>query len=645
MKKLLIGIAIVIAVIVAVAFAAPFFIPTDSYKAELIAKVKQATGRDLRIDGPLSFSLLPQIALSAQNVSFSNAPGGSAKTMAQLKALDVRLKLLPLLTGTVAIDSFVLTDPVIALEVDKSGRPNWQFEPETGAKPAAAQAPAPAAGKNGSGMSALASLRIGGLKLVNGDVTYVDARSGARREASAINMTLSMADLESTMTADGSATWNGEKVSLTYTVERPGAFEGGAPSKIALKIASNPINLDFSGSGVGSPELKVTGDVSLTTPSVRNLAKWAGTPVAASGGGLGPLSIKGKLSVAGDKYAFQDAAVSLDSIKGNGVVEIDTGGARPYVKGSLNVDTLDLNPYLSATTGTSTSSAPAGGGAAGGAAAASEQGWSNEPIDVAPLKLVDMDFDLGAQAIHYRKIQIGKSALQLQIKDGKLVANLNDLELYQGKGKGAITVDGSGATPAITENLSVQGIDLLPFLRDAGNFTTLSGTGSLEMTGITGHGKSQREIIASLGGKGSIHVDKGSIKGVNLLGMVQSASSALTGGLLGSGQETQFTTLNATYVITNGILKNDDLQVAIPSMPMSGAGTVDLPQRHVDYRLTPKLAGLSVPIAITGPWDNLSYHPDLTALAKDPAKLLQGVAKAPGGATNALQGLFGGKKK
>ena len=96
--------------------------------------------------------------------------------------------------------------------------------------------------------------------------------------------------------------------------------------------------------------------MSLTTPSVRNLAKWAGTPLASTGSGLGPLSIKGKLDVAGDKYAFENAAVSLDSIKGSGVVEIDTGRARPYIKGSLNVDTLDLNPYLSATTGTSTSS-------------------------------------------------------------------------------------------------------------------------------------------------------------------------------------------------------------------------------------------------------------------------------------------------
>jgi AsmA protein len=164
------------------------------------------------------------------------------------------------------------------------------------------------------------------------------------------------------------------------------------------------------------------------------------------------------------------------------------------------------------------------------------------------------------------------------------------------------------------------------------------------MTGINGHGKSQREIIGSLDGKGMIHVDKGSIKGVNLLGMVKNAGSALTGGLLGSGQETQFTTLNATYVITNGILKNDDLQVAIPELPMSGAGTVDLPQRHVDYHLTPKVAGLSVPIAITGPWDDLSYRPDLAALAKDPGKLLQGVAKTPAGAGNVLQGLFGGKK-
>src|SRR5690348_5647822 len=143
MKKLLVAVLVIVALIIIAAVVAPFVVPVDTYKAKLIAAVKESTGRDLRIDGPVSFHLLPSIALSADQVSFSNAPGGVARNMAQLKSLEVRLQLLPLLSGTVAVDTFVLVDPVISLEVEKDGRPNWDFGP-----PAAPATPAPAAPAN-----------------------------------------------------------------------------------------------------------------------------------------------------------------------------------------------------------------------------------------------------------------------------------------------------------------------------------------------------------------------------------------------------------------------------------------------------------------------------------------------------------------
>ena len=65
---------------------------------------------------------------------------------------------------------------------------------------------------------------------------------------------------------------------------------------------------------------------------------------------------------------------------------------------------------------------------------------------------------------------------------------------------------------------------------------------------------------------------------------------------------------------------------------MTGAGTVDLPQRTVNYRVTPNVAGvLAVPVDVTGPWDNLSYRPDLAGIAK-------GLAEDPGKALTRRQG-------
>lgn len=643
MKKLLIAVVVIVVLVIVAAVVAPFVVPVDTYKAKLIAAVKESTGRDLRIDGPVSFHLLPSIALSADQVSFSNARGGIAKNMAQLKSLEVRLQLLPLLSGTVAVDTFVLVDPVISLEVEKDGRPNWDFgtgaAPVTPAPAETAHAPAAAAGTGA--MTTLARLRIANLQIENGTVSYVDSRTGKRSELGAINMKVAMAGLDSPMSASGSVAWNKQTVNLDLSVGRPGAFEGGQPTSIKLKIASTPINFSFAGNGVGAPTLKLDGDADLNIPSVRSLAAWAGQPMPA-GNGFGLLAIKGKVAIAGPKYTFSNAAIVFDAIKGDGGIEFDNGGAKPYIKGSLQLGDLNLNPYIGASPSPGAAPAATPSGGASGPNAGGEQGWSTTPIDTSGLKVADADFFLGANSIEYHNIKVGKSALIVHLKDARLTADLTQLTLYKGAGQGKVTIDGSGAVPAIQETFALKGVDMQPLLHDAANVNLLAGNGSLDMA-VDGHGRSQRDIISSLAGKGSLHLDKGKLEGVNIIGIMKNAAKALSMGLVGSGNDTDFSTLSGTYTITNGVLKNNDLQLVSSELPMTGAGTIDLPQRQVNYRLTPKVAGaLAVPVLITGPWDHLSYRPDIGAMLQQPGQLLnQGGKSLQQVVPKGLQNLFG----
>src|SRR5215469_2673939 len=151
LKKLLIGLAVVIVLVIAAAIAVPFFIPLDTYKGKIIALVKSETGRDLKIDGPVHFSLFPSVALEANDVSLSNPAGTVSPSMVQLKTLAVELKLLPLIHGGLEISQFKLVQPAIALEVDKQGKPNWAFTTPTsaGTAPPAARPGATAPEANG----------------------------------------------------------------------------------------------------------------------------------------------------------------------------------------------------------------------------------------------------------------------------------------------------------------------------------------------------------------------------------------------------------------------------------------------------------------------------------------------------------------
>ena len=655
MKKLLIGLGVLIVVIIAVAVIVPFFIPLDTYKAKVVALVKDETGRDMHINGKVSFSLLPSLALEANDVTLANPPGAAAPDMLKLKTLAVKLRLLPLLHGEIDVDQFKLVQPVIDLEVDKAGTPNWVFKPA--AKPAAPAAPAaPSTPQTAAGGGGLPQISLGDVSIVDGQASYLDQRTGAKHVLSDIDMQLSLPDFSGPFNAKGSVTWNGEKIVLTAAVAKPGALQSGGTSELEATLQSAPLKFDFKGNATGATLAKIEGGTDLSVPSVRGLAKWLGVAFNPPGTGFGPLSISGKISVANSKMAFTNAALSLDAIKGTGAIAIDTHGSRPVLSGRLDIDKLDVNPYL-APEGGGTAQHPAGNaaptasGQQAAAPAAKSSGWSDAPLDLSPLKAADADFDFSANSILYRKIAIGKSALALHLKNGRFEADLTQMALYQGKGQGKIVADGSGATPAVAIDFDLSGVAIQPLLRDAMDFNHLTGSGNLALD-VQGHGKSQREIVSSLGGKGNLNLANGKIEGVNLIAFMKNVASAATGSV-GGGNETTFGALTGTYTIANGILHNNDLKLTSPEIPMSGAGTVDLPRRQVDYKLTPSVAGLvAVPVDITGPWDNLSYRPDLAGVAKglaeDPGKaldVLKGQGGSGGGAKGAgqqlLKGLFG----
>ena len=135
MKKLLIGLLVVVVLLVVAAVAIPFFVPAETLARQVTAAVEERTGRTMRIGGPIEVSVLPTAALRLGDVTLANAPGGRAENLITLGELDLSVGLLPLLSGELTVDRLVLREAVVALEVDADGRGNWEF--------AAADAPAP----------------------------------------------------------------------------------------------------------------------------------------------------------------------------------------------------------------------------------------------------------------------------------------------------------------------------------------------------------------------------------------------------------------------------------------------------------------------------------------------------------------------
>ena len=91
----------------------------------LSSSVKAATGRDLKIAGPVSLTIFPSIGVKAADVSLSNAAWASGSDMIKLKQLDIGIRLLPLLSKRIEISRINLNGVDAHLQSNADGQSNW----------------------------------------------------------------------------------------------------------------------------------------------------------------------------------------------------------------------------------------------------------------------------------------------------------------------------------------------------------------------------------------------------------------------------------------------------------------------------------------------------------------------------------------
>ena len=127
MKKFFWAIGVLLVVAGIAVLVGPGLIDWNTYKSDIQAQFRGVTGRDIRINGDISLTILPAPALIAHDVSLANIDGAQAKNMLQLKSLEVRVALAPLLGGQVKVERIKLVNPILELEALADGRRNWIF--------------------------------------------------------------------------------------------------------------------------------------------------------------------------------------------------------------------------------------------------------------------------------------------------------------------------------------------------------------------------------------------------------------------------------------------------------------------------------------------------------------------------------------
>ena len=137
MRKLAIVVVVIIVIIVGLLLALPHIIDVNQYRGQIQSQLQQRLGRPVQL-GELSLGVFP-VRVEANNVIIGEDPGfRSTAPFAQVSQLDVSVKLLPLLSKNIEIDSLELKRPRIELIRDAKGV--WNFS-TIGNAPARCQRP------------------------------------------------------------------------------------------------------------------------------------------------------------------------------------------------------------------------------------------------------------------------------------------------------------------------------------------------------------------------------------------------------------------------------------------------------------------------------------------------------------------------
>src|SRR5664280_2293470 len=124
MRKLAIVIGVIVVIVVALVLALPHLIDVNKYRGQVQAQLQQRLNRPVQL-GQMSLSVLP-LRVEVNSVTIGEDPSYRSNVpFAQVGQLNIGVKLFPLLSGNVEVDSLEMKQAKIELIRNPKGV--WNF--------------------------------------------------------------------------------------------------------------------------------------------------------------------------------------------------------------------------------------------------------------------------------------------------------------------------------------------------------------------------------------------------------------------------------------------------------------------------------------------------------------------------------------
>ncbi|PIE61510.1 MAG: hypothetical protein CSA29_02880 [Desulfobacterales bacterium] len=639
MKKMIkwgtIAAGVCLLLIVGLIILVPMFVDVNKYKPEIQDMVTQKTGRSFSLGDDIKLSVFPWIGIRLSDVKLGNAKGFTGGDMVSVKGFEVRLKVMPLLSKQVEIGKFILDSPQILLMKNKAGKVNWEMGP-AGKK---SNAPAPAkesatVEKKDEGLP-INSLMVGRFSVINGQLSYVDEGTGMRKDVSDLNLELTDISLDKPVKIDLSAKLDNKPLSLSGQVGPVGQDPGKSNVGIDLMLkALDELTIALKGELIAPmTKQKIDLAVNIAPFSPRKLFNALGEPFpveTADPSVLDKVFFKAMVNGSANAVALSNGELGLDDSR---LTFSATAKAfsKPDIKFDLALDQMDVDRYLP----------PAKAGKAGKEASTDQGPEGNHDTaskpDYAPLRKMVLDGKVTIGSLKAANLTMENILVNLTGNGGVFNLDPFSMDFYQGKAGATAQVDIRKNSPMTQVNLTLNGVQAGPVIKDAAKKEVIEGTVNADI-GLSMMGDTPDQIKQSLGGKGELTFTDGAIIGFDIAGTIRNAKSGL--GLSpkqpqGEKPRTDFAELKVPYTAKNGLVKIPGASLASPLLRLTVQGDTNLLKESLDFRIDPKVVaslkgqgdtkartGLLIPLLVTGTYSAPKIRPDLKGMMTSPEGIM-----------------------
>ncbi|WP_279505782.1 AsmA family protein [Aeromonas veronii] len=701
MKKIvLILLGIAVAALLAIVTLISLIDP-NQFKPQLAEQVRKSTGRELVMAGEIDWRFWPSLGLSLEKVALRNPAGFAEPDLVRFEQGEASVALLPLLSHRLEIGKVTLSGAHLFIQTKADGSSNLSGLIKDAAadasEPVVPATPAPNADSKPWQIS------LQGVALSQASALVQDDRSGTSLRLDRLD--LDMGQLATGQWVPVTLAAKGSADKLAFDVK------GQTQVKLAQEVMASELkDLSLSGS-LSDPSLRLDsysikadrlalGEWSNLTLALKG-AKVEGQQASLAGSLEGTLkgrldkemklaelsdvlltaALEGdalprpqmKLKLAGFARAELDKqlitlsklVMSADEalLSGDGTVQL---GAVPAISFDLKGEKLDLDKWLAKSVPTTPAQAkedkPAAGvanSAASGnkAATGKSEALSAVEPDLGALKGMDLDGRLQLGSLRLKGLDLGAVDLQVALAKGLLTLKQFSTTVAGGQVSAKGVLDARQQPATYKVHKQVAGVNIRPLLQTLAQSDLLEGKGDLDVQ-VQGRGLSPLALRNGMQGKVTLKLSDGALHGINLPEMIREARATLTGKgaeQVKEARKTDFSALTASFQITDGIARSNDIQLFAPALRVKGEGQTELVPESLDFLFltsivesskgqggkdVDELKEISIPVRIGGHWQAPSYQLDVKALLSN-NKLLE--EKARKEAERGLKKLLGDK--